>query len=66
MHPLIIASGIGAGLLIAAQVGPIWLLCFRNGIRYGFSAAMGIGCGAALIDLLYCIFHNYLPLELNT
>ncbi len=49
------ASGFGAGFLIAAQVGPIWLLCFRNGIRFGFPAAFGIGLGAAVIDTLYCV-----------
>lgn len=51
----ILASGFGAGFLIAAQVGPIWLLCFRNGIRFGFPAAFGIGLGAALIDTAYCV-----------
>lgn len=51
----ILASGFGAGFLIAAQVGPIWLLCFRNGIRFGFPAAFGIGLGAAIIDTLYCV-----------
>jgi threonine/homoserine/homoserine lactone efflux protein len=51
----ILASGFGAGFLIAAQVGPIWLLCFRNGIRFGFPAAFGIGLGAAAIDTFYCV-----------
>jgi len=51
----VLASGFGAGFLIAAQVGPIWLLCFRNGIRFGFLAAFGIGLGAAAIDTLYCV-----------
>lgn len=55
MNFYVLASGIGAGFLIAAQVGPIWLLCFRNGIRFGFPAAMGIGLGAALIDTIYCV-----------
>ena len=55
MHPYVLASGIGAGFLIAAQVGPIWLLCFRNGIRFGFPAALGIGVGAAFIDTVYCV-----------
>lgn len=50
-----IASGVAAGFLIAAQVGPIWLLCFRYGIRYGFSPAFGIGLGAAIIDTVYCV-----------
>lgn len=51
----ILASGFAAGFLIAAQVGPIWLLCFRNGIRYGFAEAFGIGLGAAIIDTFYCV-----------
>lgn len=51
----VLASGFGAGFLIAAQVGPIWLLCFRNGVRYGFQAAFGIGLGAAVIDTIYCV-----------
>jgi putative LysE/RhtB family amino acid efflux pump len=51
-----LASGVGSGFLIATSVGPIWLLCFRNGIRSGFPAAMGIGLGAAIIDTIYCIF----------
>lgn len=55
MSLYVLASGFGAGFLIAAQVGPIWLLCFRNGIRYGFPAAFGIGLGAAVIDTVYCV-----------
>jgi len=55
MSAFVLASGIGAGFLIAMQVGPIWLLCFRNGIRFGFPAAIGIGLGAALIDAIYCV-----------
>lgn len=55
MNLAILAGGFGAGFLIAAQVGPIWLLCFRNGIRFGFPAAFGIGLGAAVIDTFYCV-----------
>ena len=55
MNPYALASGVGAGFLITAQVGPIWLLCFRNGIRFGFPPAMGIGLGAAFIDTIYCV-----------
>lgn len=55
MSLYILASGFAAGFLIAAQVGPIWLLCFRNGIRYGFAEAFGIGLGAAVVDTVYCV-----------
>lgn len=55
MSLYVVASGFAAGFLIAAQVGPIWLLCFRNGIRYGFAEAFGIGLGAAIIDTAYCV-----------
>ena len=50
-----LASGVGFGFLIAAQVGPIWILALRTGIRSGFLASFGIGCGAAVIDTIYCI-----------
>lgn len=50
-----LAAGIGFGFLIAAQVGPIWILALRTGIRSGFAASFGIGVGAAVIDTIYCI-----------
>ena len=45
-----IAAGLGCGFLIAAQVGPIWILALQTGIRSGFSASFGIGAGAAVVD----------------
>jgi threonine/homoserine/homoserine lactone efflux protein len=39
--------GAGIGLLVAAQVGPVWLLCARSAARYGFTAGAMIGIGAA-------------------
>lgn len=45
--------GVGIGLLVAAQVGPVWLLCARSAARYGFAAGAMIGVGVALVDLLY-------------
>jgi len=50
-----IAAGLGCGFLIAAQVGPIWILALQTGIRSGFSASFGIGAGAAVVDTVYCI-----------
>ena len=48
-----LAAGLGAGLLVAAQVGPIWLLCARSVLRHGWRVGAAIGAGAALIDTTY-------------
>jgi putative LysE/RhtB family amino acid efflux pump len=46
-------AGLGAGFLIAAQVGPIWLLCARSVLRHGWQVGAAIGAGAAIIDVTY-------------
>jgi threonine/homoserine/homoserine lactone efflux protein len=46
-------AGLGFGLIVAAQVGPIWLLCARTALRGQRAAAWGIGAGAALVDATY-------------
>jgi threonine/homoserine/homoserine lactone efflux protein len=46
-------TGIGIGVLAAAQVGPIWLLCVRTSARFGFRPGAAIGVGAATVDLAY-------------
>jgi putative LysE/RhtB family amino acid efflux pump len=46
-------TGIGLGLLVAAQVGPLWLLCARSSVRYGFPVGLAVGAGVAVVDLLY-------------
>ncbi|GAC1659068.1 MAG: hypothetical protein NVS9B1_20420 [Candidatus Dormibacteraceae bacterium] len=48
-----LAAGLGFGFLVAAQVGPIWLLCARSSLRHGPRVGLGIGAGAAIVDLLY-------------
>jgi putative LysE/RhtB family amino acid efflux pump len=45
--------GLGLGFLVGAQVGPIWLLCARSSLRHGARVGLGIGAGAAIVDLLY-------------
>jgi threonine/homoserine/homoserine lactone efflux protein len=40
-------------LFVAAQVGPIWLLCARSSLRYGARSGLAIGAGAAIIDFAY-------------
>ena len=47
------AAGLGLGFLVAAQVGPIWLLCARSVLRGTASIGIAIGAGAAVIDALY-------------
>jgi putative LysE/RhtB family amino acid efflux pump len=46
-------TGLGLGLFVAAQVGPIWLLCARSSLRYGAASGLAIGAGAAIVDLAY-------------
>lgn len=46
-------TGLGLGFLVAAQVGPIWLLCARSVLRGRLVTGLAIGAGAALIDLAY-------------
>jgi putative LysE/RhtB family amino acid efflux pump len=46
-------TGFGLGLLVAAQVGPIWLLCARSSLRFGARSGLAIGAGAAIVDLTY-------------
>lgn len=48
-----LVTGLGIGALIAAQVGPVWLLCARSALRHGVVAGIAIGAGAATIDLVY-------------
>jgi putative LysE/RhtB family amino acid efflux pump len=48
-------AGLGIGMLVAFQVGPIFLLCARTSARFGFAPGAAIGAGAATIDLVYAI-----------
>jgi len=48
-------AGFGIGLLVALQVGPIFLLCARTSARFGFRPGAAIGMGAATIDLVYAV-----------
>lgn len=46
-------AGLGLGAFVAAQVGPVWLLCVRTATRSGFRSGAALGAGAALVDLSY-------------
>jgi putative LysE/RhtB family amino acid efflux pump len=48
-------TGLGLGLFVAAQVGPIWLLCARSSLRYGARSGLAIGAGAATVDFAYAV-----------
>jgi putative LysE/RhtB family amino acid efflux pump len=46
-------TGLGLGALVAAQVGPVSLLCVRTTLRYGFAPGLAVGAGAAAVDTAY-------------
>src|SRR4051812_30311006 len=48
-------TGLGLGVFVAAQVGPIWLLCARSSLRYGARSGLAIGAAAATIDFAYAV-----------
>lgn len=48
-----LASGFGLGFLVAAEVGPIWLLCVRTSVRFGFRTGAAVGMAAATVDTIY-------------
>ncbi|MDA0564240.1 LysE family transporter [Streptomonospora sp. S1-112] len=50
-----LATGFGFGFVVAAQVGPIWLLCLRSVLRGGVMPGLAIGAGAALVDVGYAL-----------
>lgn len=48
-------AGLLLGGFVAAQVGPVSLLCIRTSTRSGFRVGVSVGLGAATVDLLYAI-----------
>jgi threonine/homoserine/homoserine lactone efflux protein len=48
-----LVAGLGLGAFVAAQVGPVSLLCVRTSTRSGFLPGWSVGAGAALVDLAY-------------
>jgi len=47
--------GFGIGMLVALQVGPIFLLCARTSARYGIAPGAAIGVRAATDDGVYAV-----------
>jgi putative LysE/RhtB family amino acid efflux pump len=54
---VLVLSGYGLGLLLAAQVGPVTLLIVRSVLRGGRALAVGLAMAAAVaaVDLVYAI-----------
>lgn len=46
-------AGLGLGLFVAAQIGPVSLLCVRTVLRHGLAPGLAVGLGAALVDVAY-------------
>jgi threonine/homoserine/homoserine lactone efflux protein len=55
-NPLIIPVGILIGILVAAPVGPVNVLCIQRAIQRGFLAGVAAGLGAVLGDGLIAFF----------
>jgi threonine/homoserine/homoserine lactone efflux protein len=46
-------KGLAFGFLLAATVGPMWVLCFRRTVAHGALAGLASGMGVAVADGLY-------------
>ena len=55
-NPLIIPVGIIIGVLVAAPVGPVNVLCIQRAIERGFWGGIAAGLGAVLGDGLIALF----------
>jgi threonine/homoserine/homoserine lactone efflux protein len=55
-NPLIIPVGIAIGILVAAPVGPVNVLCIQRAIERGFFGGVAAGIGAVLGDGLIALF----------
>lgn len=50
---LVLAKGVAIGLMVAAPVGPVNVLCARRALEHGWRAGMASGLGAAAADTLF-------------
>ncbi|HKZ97570.1 MAG TPA: LysE family transporter [Hyphomicrobiaceae bacterium] len=55
-NPLIVPVGILIGVLVAAPVGPVNVLCIQRAIERGFWGGIAAGLGAVLGDGLIALF----------
>lgn len=54
-HPLVLIVGLAVGLLIAAPVGPVNVMCIQRAIERGVTAGILAGLGAVLGDGLIAL-----------
>jgi threonine/homoserine/homoserine lactone efflux protein len=50
---LLFLKGLAFGFILAATVGPMWVLCLRRTLAYGAAAGLASGMGIAVADGLY-------------
>lgn len=55
-NPLIIPIGLIIGVLVAAPVGPVNVLCIQRAVQRGFFGGLAAGIGAVLGDGLIALF----------
>lgn len=55
-NPLIIPVGLVIGVLVAAPVGPVNVLCIQRAVERGFFGGVAAGLGAVLGDGLIALF----------
>jgi threonine/homoserine/homoserine lactone efflux protein len=55
-NPLIIPVGLAIGVLVAAPVGPVNVLCIQRAVERGFWGGVAAGLGAVLGDGLIALF----------
>ena len=53
MSAALFLKGLAFGFVLAATVGPMWILCFRRTIAFGALAGFVSGMGIAVADGLY-------------
>jgi threonine/homoserine/homoserine lactone efflux protein len=46
-------KGLAFGFILAATVGPMWVLCFRRTVAFGPLAGLASGMGIAVADAIY-------------
>jgi len=58
-HVLLIFPGIAIGLIVAAPIGPVNLICIRRTLQFGFLNGFLSGLGAAVGDGLFAVVTGF-------